>query len=112
MHIKWIKIRINLTGPGGRAGDKKDHGLHGGTFGTAHMQITGYYLANNDESGVLKNGDGKDAIVMNNNDDLKRMWPSQISYSITIRRLNSEGNMSEPLTKYCNYKEVKDYINV
>ena len=75
MHVKWVKVRIDLTGSGGRAGNKKEHGLHGGVFGTPHLQITSFYLVDDDYYGVAKKGDGKDAIVMNEIDDLKRIWP-------------------------------------
>ena len=33
-YVKWVKIRIDLTGPTGRAGNKPGHGLHGEIFGT------------------------------------------------------------------------------
>ena len=69
MHVKWVKVRIDLTGSGGRAGNKKEHGLHGGVFGTPHLQITSFYLVDDDYYGEEKKGDGKDAIVMTDIDD-------------------------------------------
>ena len=50
--MSGVKVGIDLTGSGGRAGNKKEHGLHGGVFGTPHLQITSFYLVDDDYDGV------------------------------------------------------------